>query len=184
MPMQFEELDGATRDFMLSEFDAEQSSGNPYFSPLLTAAGIAAFVRLMREAIANGNEVSLTAALVPVEYWHTTETYERNGVVRTRNVNIRQADERLALTEFNTWYVHGLARRLLSEGVATCQAYRAAQPKWEPAECSAHEGQVFPVQEIYDGHRAKYHPAPGNPAAVSIPFGPGCHHTIRDIAVR
>lgn len=181
MAMNFEELDQTTREFVLAEFEAEQASLTPYRSPLLTPTGVAAFVRLIRDAIITGNEVSLAAALAVAEYWHATESYERDGIVRTRNVNMRQASERLSLTEFNTWYVRGLSRRLLSEAAATCQAYRAAQPKWEPAECSAHEGQIFSVQEIYDGHRAKYHPAPGNPAAVSIPFGPGCHHTIRRI---
>jgi hypothetical protein len=37
------------------------------------------------------------------------------------------------------------------------------------------------VREIHDGHRARYWPAPGNPGAFSIPFAPGCHHTIRRI---
>jgi hypothetical protein len=82
------------------------------------------------------------------------------------------------LTEFNTWYVRGFATRLLSEGVSTCEVYRAAQPKWEVAGCTAHEGKTFLVQEVYDGHRATYWPEPGNPAALTIPFGYGCHHTI------
>jgi hypothetical protein len=107
------------------------------------------------------------------------ETYVLKGVTRERQVNVAQATERLCLTEFNTWYVRGFASRLREEGVTHCQAYRAAVPKWEPGECAAHEGQVYSVQEIYEGHRRRYWPEPGDTTAASIPFGPGCHHTIR-----
>ena len=60
--------------------------------------------------------------------------------------------------EFNTWYVRGLCLRLVDEGVDLCQAYRAAESKWELAQCSEHEGQVFPVSEVLGGHRARYWP--------------------------
>lgn len=178
--MNFEELDETTRQRMLVEFNAELAGGNPYFGKGLSPAGRAAFPAMMRAAIQGGNEESLAVALNRADYWNPTEEYERNGVVRERNVNVRQASERLALTEFNTWYVRGLSGRLIDEGVANCQAYRAADPKWEPADCSAHEGQVFTVNEIYQGHRARYWPV-DNPDALSIPFGPGCHHTIRRV---
>ena len=165
MAMNFEALDEVTRRCMLQEF---------------SAAGRAAFPEMMREAINRGNEETLGAALNRADLWNGMETYERNGVFRERRINVRQASERLALTEFNTWYVRGLSRRLIDEGVTHCQAYRAAQPKWEPADCTAQENRVFTVREIYDGHRARYWPV-GNENAVSIPFGPGCHHTIRRV---
>jgi hypothetical protein len=180
MAMNFEGMDETTRWYRVSEFEAEMEGGNPYLSRALSPKGRTAFCSLMRIALLSGNEESLAAALQNPNYWNPTETHERNGVVRERQVNVRQAVERLSLTEFNTWYVRGFAKRLIDEGVAHCQAYRAAQPKGEPAGCSAHEGQVFTVAEIYNGHRAKYWPV-ANPSAVSIPFGPGCHHTIRRV---
>jgi hypothetical protein len=179
--MQFEELDEVTRRHMLAEFDREQQEANPYVGRGLSRAGIEAFRRLMRAAITDGNEESLRAGMARPEYWLPTETYVLKGVSRERKVNIAQATERLCLTEFNTWYVRGLAARLAGEGVTRCQAYRAANPKWEPGDCAAHEGQVYTVQEIYDGHRRRYWPEPGDQAAASIPFGPGCHHTIRRV---
>lgn len=181
MAMNFEELDDVTRGYMLAEFEAEESTGNPYRGKGLSAAGLGVFPSLMREAIKNGNEQTLIAALSNPAYWNPTEIYVRNGVERERNVNIRQAAERLGLTEFNTWYVRGFAKRLTNESVTHCQVYRAAMPKWEPAECSQHEGRIFPVAHIYHGHRATYWPEPGNPAAMSIPSGPNCHHTIRRV---
>lgn len=179
--MNFEELDEKTRSYMLAEFEAEEAGGNPYLGERLTSVGRAAFPEVMRQAIQTGNGQTLVKALLKPAYWNPTETYERNGIVRTRNINMQQATEQLSLSEFNTWYVRGLAKRLMEEGVAKCQAYRGANPKWEPGDCAAHEGQVFSVEEIYKGHRARYWPKPGDPNANSIPFTPGCHHTIRRV---
>lgn len=179
MPMNFEELDEKTRRCMLLEFEAEEASGKAYRGRNLSAAGRTAFPALMREALKTGNEETLASALANPSQWNPTEVYVRDGVPRTRSVNTNQAAERLAVTEFNTWYVRGLAKRLMDEGVKQCQVYRAAEPKWEPGECSMHEGQIYSVEDIYRGHRARYWPEPGNPAAFSIPAEANCHHTIR-----
>lgn len=175
---QFEELDQTTRRFMLQEFKAEES-GTPYRSPRLSPRGRQAFPMLMEEAILSGNEETLARTLSNPSHWNPYETYVREGVTRQRKVTPGKAAESLAITEFNTWYVRGLAKRLLEEGEHVCQVYRAA-PAWEPrGECLKHDRQIYSLQEVYDGHRARYWPEPGNPKVVSIPVGPNCHHTIR-----
>jgi hypothetical protein len=178
--MIFTELDGTTREWMLRRFEAEESGGNPYRSEVLTRLGLARWPDIMREAITDpdGSEVTLAFALNRPDYWQATEIYVRNGITRQRSVNPSQASERLAITEFNTWYVAGLAARLQEEGVTDCRVYRAGMPKWQPAECSVHEGQTYAVAEIIAGHRVGYWPQPGVPGRLSIPAGPGCHHTI------
>lgn len=177
--MNFEELDDVTRRYMLDEFDKEEAGGNPFRGKGLSIAGRTAFPDLMRKAVRSGNEETLIASLLEPSYWLPMEAYTRNGVMRERRVNIGQASERLGLTEFNTWYVHGLAKKLMDEGIVRCQTYRASEPRWEHSDCSQHEGKIFLVEEIYKGHRVKYWPEPGILSAISIPFGPGCHHTIR-----
>jgi len=179
MGMVFEELDPVTREYMVREFDLEEGGPQPYRGKGLSTRGRDMASGLTRAALANGTEQTLIASLAPVDYWEPTETYARNGVIRERNVNVQQAAERLSLTEFNTWYVRGLCCRLLDEGVRYCQAYRAAMPKWEPGECQQHDGQVYEVSLIHRGHRIRYWPEPGDQSATSIPFGPGCHHSIR-----
>ncbi len=174
----FEELDEITRSNMLEEFKRELAI-NPYISPRLNQEGKRAFPSLIKAAIRSGNEVSLAESLSDPRFWKSRETYYRSGRRHQRRINPRKAAEFLADTEFNTWYVRGLAKRLLDEGVSECQVYRAASA-WEPrGECLIHEGQSYPVQEIYDGHRARYWPKPGNPEALSIPVGTNCHHSIR-----
>jgi hypothetical protein len=174
--MNFEELDGATRRWMVEEFDTEEASGTPYRGKGLSADGLTAFPGRMRTALTMGTDDSLIASLGEPSYWNATD-------VRGHRINVRQAAERLGNNEFNTWYVRGLCKRLMSEGVTHCQAYRAAAPRWEPADCTSHEGQVFLAADIYAGHRACYWPEPGDPSAFSIPFQPGCHHTIRRVTL-
>lgn len=180
MAMNFRELDSTIRKWMLGRFENEEAGGDPYRSTRLTPAGLSVFADLMRQAITdpNGNEVTLTASLSSAAYWVQTEMYTRNGVRRRRNVNAKQATEQLALSEFNTWYVAGLAHRLQDEGDSQCRVYRAAVPKWQPAECSTHEGQVYPLSDLIANHRISYWPPPGISGQLSIPAGPGCHHTI------
>jgi hypothetical protein len=178
----FDELDDTTRGYMLREFLLEEA-GRPYRSPILSSAGSAAFPVLMRAAIETGNEQTLGGALAQRTFWLEEKPYNLRGVQRWRRVNREQAATRLAVTEFTTWHATGLSARLIDEGVALCQVYRAGQPKWEPAACSAHEGLLLPAQAVHDGHRIHYWPLPGNPDALSVPFGPSCHHTIRRTAM-
>jgi hypothetical protein len=178
--MTYEELD-ACRESMLAEFENEESHASPYRGKGLSVQGQSAFPGLMRAAIKDGNESTLAAALNVTYYWNPEEEYVRNDVARMRRVNVPQAAQRLALTEFSTWYVRGLAKRLLDQGVTECQVSRGEQPKWEPGECTEHEGVTVLVQSVYDGHRAKYWPQPGRSEVFSIPFGPSCHHIIRRI---
>jgi hypothetical protein len=67
----------------------------------------------MRDAIKQGNEESLAAALADASLWEPMETFVREGVAQERKRNIPKSCERLATTEFSTWYVRGLARRLM-----------------------------------------------------------------------
>ncbi len=135
----------------------------------------------MRDAIGQGTEESLAVALADAGLWEPVETYVRDGVTHERKRNIQQSSERLATTEFSTWYVRGLARQLMDEGVEKCQVCRGAQPKWEPRDCAKHEGLVLDVKTVYDNHRVRYWPEPGNKEALSIPLAPGCPHVIKRV---
>jgi len=163
---------------MLEEFRREWST-NSYKSTRLSNRGLEEFPKLMEEAINSGNEVTLAHALSNRAFWKPSEEFERSGRTHRRTITPANAAESLAITEFNTWYVRGLSRRLLDEGEESCEVYRAA-PAWVPRdECLQHDGARYAVRDIHDGHRARYWPPPGNPHALSIPIGTNCHHTIR-----
>lgn len=176
---QFEELDAITRKWMLEEFLNEEKSGKPYRSARLSEEGLEIFSKEFEKAIREGNEETLAQALSNPKYWRPTETYVRSGRSHSRQINPIKAAEFLAKTEFNTWYTRGIARKLLEEGEEDCQIIRVAEA-WEPREeCLIHEGKICKVLDIYEGHRVRYWPPPGNPSAFSIPAGTNCHHSIR-----
>ena len=174
MKANFEELDKETRKFMLEEFEAEQNSGNPFTGQLLSDTGGEVFPEFMKKAIISGDEEFLIISLSKKKYWK--EKYPRGE----KEMNINHVAERLGFSEFNTWYVRGLARKLITEGVKKCQIYRAKKAKGEPGECSKYEGEIVDVKIIYEGHRAKYWPKK-NDSVFSIPAHSGCHHTIRRV---
>jgi len=178
--MIFEELNTRTRNYMLEEFHTEQLSPAPYRPKVLTPQGEAAFIGIMEEHLAAGNEATLTAALSPPRYWVETGTrYTRHGPVSY----FLPAAERarvFGLTEFNTWYVRGFCRSLMEEGVTECEVYRAENAYEPRGECLQIEGLVLSVEDVYHGHRVRYYPEERkDPAALSIPVGPNCHHSIR-----
>jgi hypothetical protein len=177
--MDFEELDETTRWYMLAEFELEEEGPSPYRDTRLTNGGKAVFPDLMRDAIARGNDQTLAHALLNTAYWHRTESYIRAGLQRERKVNILKASERLTAMEFNTWYVRGLAKRLMDENVPHCLTYCGQARERQPAYCARHDGQVVAVEVIYRGHRARYWPEPGDRNAISIPMGQDCYHSIR-----
>ncbi|WP_089153797.1 hypothetical protein [Micromonospora sp. NBS 11-29] len=181
MSLYLPDLDPATREYMLREFNSEQA-GSPFLPPTLSAQGRTLWPTMMRNAIEFGDDDTLINDLLSTPgMFSPQEAYTRNGVPRTRKVNLRQVAERLGTSEFNTWYVRGLAARFIVEGISHVMIYRAAEPKRAVAGCTQHEGSIVSVQEVYDGHRARYWPAE-DPNAFSIPFQPGCHHSIGRVA--
>ncbi|SRR6266704_141283 len=82
MDMKFEELDDATRRYMLDEFEKEEAGNNPYRGRGLSAVGCAEFSGIVRRAIRFGNEETLIASLSLFDrsYWHPTEVSFRSGI--------------------------------------------------------------------------------------------------------
>src|SRR5687768_13074499 len=115
MKMNFPDLDETTRGYMLRELEAELKDPGRYIIKSLNESGLARFPDFLRAAIGGGNEQTLTAALLDPAYWRPHFKPRKDGKVRERNIPYWA--DRLALTEFNTWYVRGLSKRLLDEGV-------------------------------------------------------------------
>lgn len=149
----------------------------------LTDAGWAAFARAMPEALHDRDDDWLVNEMVDPAYWEPLmERRTPTGGVSLVNYNKRDALERLCLGEFNIAYVRGLAHALAARGQAFCVVYRAGTAVEERAECTGWEGQQFPLQQVLDGHRVRYHPPPGDRLAWSLPTGPNCHHSICSVA--
>ena len=174
MSMNFEELTPPVRVPMLAAYDAEVDSGRPYESSVMSPEGLAAYPDLLREALRAGDEVTLTRAISNPRYWKATNA-------RGAAVNPAASASALALTEFNTWYVAGLAAVLQAEGATDCDVYRAENPEGDQGKCKAHEEQTYPLVDVIAGHRIQYWPRTGQPVrdAFCVPAVTNCHHTIR-----
>ena len=170
----FEELDDTTRQWMLEEFHKEKASGEPYLSPWLSETGHEVFLQAMENAIVDGFDETLSYDLSHPSYW---KSHEPDGKV----ISPFQHPKRLAASEFNTWYVRGLCRRLMEEGETECQVYVADTSKGETCDkCRQMEGKVYPLTEVYEGHRAAYWPEP-NPDAFCVPAHEHCRCSIRRV---
>jgi hypothetical protein len=141
----------------------------------LTDAGWAVFLEAMPTALEEQTDVWLAAQMDAADYWQP-QRWDKRG--RWVNYSKPYALEILCIGEFNIAYIRGLARALRAEGQEECEIYRAGEAIEKDRECTAWEGQLFPVQQLLDGHRARYWPPPGDGNAWSLPTQPGCHHSI------
>ncbi len=129
----FEELDDETRAVMLAEFRAEEASidPGPYRprNPGLTDAGLAIYTQAIEEALAHGNGETLAEALAHPPYWNLREEAMRGGRPFVRHHNPAALARRFGVTQFNTWYVRALARRLAREDIEVCEIYEAEKER-------------------------------------------------------
>ncbi|HET7509686.1 MAG TPA: hypothetical protein VFJ65_05485 [Solirubrobacterales bacterium] len=147
----------------------------------LNEDGWQAFLEAMPVALEKETDTWLAAQMQEIDYWQP-ERWDKRG--RWVRYSKEQALEILCIGEFNIAYIRGLALTLQAEGEEECQIYRAGTALEKRRECTEWEGQQFPVQQVLDGHRARYWPPPGNPNAWSLPTGPGCHHSICRVGAR
>ncbi len=122
MALRLSDLDDRTRRSMLDELDADVAHRRLYLSPYLTEVGRAAYEPALRAALQAGNEDSLAAQLRRPGRMGTPEGWKAGGLVRTFSSTM---PDTLAEAEFHRFYVRGLCRRTLAEGVRTLVIYRA-----------------------------------------------------------
>jgi hypothetical protein len=172
--LQYENLDGATRKFMLEEIDMDIWSDVIYRSPYLTQRGQGNWPDHLRDAAANGNDDSL-AASVKGQFNQTTQRRKpKGGGYYTAAVPVNAA-EVIAESEFNRYFVRGLCRRAIAEGIRRLQVFRAkivAQPR--PESQRLIDLLIDPEVVLIDVRNSI-----GVETALGIPPGPGSGITIR-----
>jgi hypothetical protein len=152
---EFEELDEDTRSFMLEELEHDARSDAIYFSARFSEAGKSACYDCLREAIQNGNEQTLAAALSRPDFWKPFEVHHRGTKsypVKIAPINVARI---YAQGEFNVYYLRGLCRRLLAEGETHAEVYRAKKVAVPRTGQTVDPGDLLPLQDVLEDLRSR-----------------------------
>lgn len=168
MALNLMNLDKRTREFMLEEFERDLSSGKLYLSPRLTPKGQTQYAELLRTSITDGNDVSLEATLRgPGILRDAEERRTPSGGTTVAKVPTTAA-ETLAEGEFNRFYLRGLCRRCMADGIQELLIYRAKQVTNPRPESVANVGSKVDVAALLQDLRTHV----GVDTALGLPPGP------------
>jgi len=163
MPLQYENLDPATRRYALAEFESDLTNGTFHISERLRPEAVAEYQRLLQEALRYYDdrwlEEHASELLVESESRRT-----RSGGTTTAKVP-QMAGRLLAEGDFNRFYMRGVARRAIDESRQIIEVYRARlsiEPRPESAQL---EGSRVPAAEVLDHLRGPLSP---NPAVAPL----------------
>jgi hypothetical protein len=169
-------LDEKTRRFMLEELEHDVKSGKLYLSPRLSEQGRKDYEGLLRQAIQGaGNDVTLADSLRSGGRLRISEERDkRGGGVVIAKVPVTAA-ETLAEGEFNRFYIRGLCRRALEDGIPELMVYRAKQVTNPRPESQNMIGTKVSAKNLLEDLRAH----PGVDTALGLPAGPNSGLSVR-----
>jgi hypothetical protein len=180
MAFDLSNLDEPTRLLMLEEFEMDSKAGTVVLSKVFSVQGASNYPAWMRAAIANGTDVTLTAALSTTGTFNATETYTTStGKVMTRKVPINAA-ERFAEGEFNRFYARALCRRAIADGTGRLEVCRVKAVTNPRAESEAKIGTLVNAEVLLNDLRKNL----GVEPALGIPAGPNSGLSVRLVISR
>jgi hypothetical protein len=114
--MQFKHLDETTRRVMLNELEEDVREGRVVLSPLLTSRGRSEYADILAEALRRHDPTWLASILRSGRRMHIA--VEDADVQKTmpEELPVFEPDV-LAEGEFNRYYVRGICRRAIDEGI-------------------------------------------------------------------
>lgn len=168
MALNLVNLDKRTREVMLEEFEQDDTGGKLYLSPRLTTQGRNRYPELLKKAITEGNDVTLEGSLRTPGILKGTEERKKPSGGRTIAKVPETAAETLAEGEFNRFYLRGLCRRCLGEGIGELEIYRAKQVANPRPESVAKIGTRIDCQALLQDLRTHT----GVDTALGLPPGP------------
>jgi hypothetical protein len=112
---------------MLAELEEDLAAETLYRSPHLNDEGQRTYESLLRSAITGGTDVSFADALCANNALRLPVKWQRAADVGSREALDALAST-LAEREFHRFYIRGLCRRAIKQGVQTLIIYRAKPP--------------------------------------------------------
>jgi len=175
MGLAYENLDDATRQFMIEEIDMDLQAGTIYISNYLNADGCEAWPHILRTAAESGTDDSLAGVLLANSYLKTHVQRAKPSGGSTTVAVPYSAHETMGEGEFNRYYARGLCRRAINDGIATLEVYRA-KAVMQPRSTSEQKlgSLVDPATILADLRRTN-----GVEPALGLPPGPNSGLTLR-----
>jgi len=161
-------LDDRTREMMLLELDHDEDRGALYLSERLSDAGRARYPMMLRDAIQDGDDGTLAAALGESGVLSEYEMSHRKGKPYRKRVR-RDANELLAEGEYNRFYLRGLSRRATEDGIEALTVYRAKAVAMPRPESEAKIGSSIDARRLLEDLRARI----GMDTLLGLPPGAG-----------
>lgn len=166
MLLAYENLDEATRKFMLEEIEHDLSNGALYLGKRLSPKGEADYPNLLTEAARSHDDEWLAGQLNLGDRLKAMEERRTKSGTTMAKVPVN-AHETLAEGEFNRFYIRALCRRAIAEALALV-VYRAKAVSTPRSESQAKIGQqVDPTKLLAD-----LRDNPGVDTALGLPAGP------------
>lgn len=166
MKFRFENLDNETRELMVSEIESDISNGQLYFSKRFNDNGHKLYPQLLLSAVNSGDEESLGIALKQNNCFAGTEA--RNGKNGITYAKIPEtANQTLAESEFNRFYLRGLALRAIVSGQSLI-IYRARNSDNPRPQSEMMIGKQISADKLLNDLRNSI----GVDTALGLPAGP------------
>jgi hypothetical protein len=176
MALYFENLDDRTRQLMLDEMEYDIANNQLHISPFLSGQGERDYANLLREALQSGNDETLAQSLR--EHRRILRTLPRRNPAGGYSIaaTAENAAEVLAESEFNRYYIRGLARRAIEDGIQELVVYRAKPVRNPRPESEARVETSLSPQELLEDLRS--HPGDQRPT-LGVPSGPNSGLSVR-----
>lgn len=166
MKFNFENLDEKTRELMASEIKSDIDKDQLYFSKRFNDTGRNLYAQLLLEAVNTGDEETLAIALKANGCF--AETEPRNGKNGITYIKVPEtANQTLAESEFNRFYIRGLALKAISLG-QTLTIYRARSSSNPRTESEAIIGKQVAADKLLNDLRNSI----GVDTVLGLPAGP------------
>lgn len=173
MPLHYENLDEWTRQFILEELQSDASEGVLYMSPRLNPSGQQDFERLLTEAVGEHDDAWLAEQLRYGDYFNSTlQRHNQRGTTTQRMPS--SAPDTLAEGELNRFYIRGVCRLALEDGIEEVEVYRGKVSSRPRLESEAMIGRRLPANVLLEDLRL----STGAEPALGFP-GPNSGLTVR-----
>lgn len=166
MKFNFENLDEQTRELMASEIKSDIERDRLYFSKRFNGNGHRIYVELLLDAVNGGDEETLATSLKSNNCFADKEARNgKNGITYAKVPET--ANQTLADSEFNRFYIRGLALRAISSG-QSLTIYRARQSDNPRQESEAMIGKQIDAHKLLTDLQDNI----GTDTALGLPPGP------------